>query len=268
MTAITIKEYYAERGSLFSNKDAEKIGPVLHALSEQGGVTPRDVLDTARSDNSPLHEYFEWNDKKAADEYRLEQARRMLRSINVRYIEDGQPKEARAFQVVHKQAYEGGPRQYKSFQVLYGDSAFAAQMMDRAFEDLVTWKKRYQPYTEMWANFGDCFQAVINQISEFSDEFKLEHAASETDEALAKLLAWREECRAVLESWTAAREQVAFIMDAIGEAEALFGKLNKARERNCMTCQKPFLSLSTGNRMCPKCSAIGSGMDEAVIGAA
>src|SRR6185437_1323639 len=167
MTSITIKDWYAEAGSRYSNKDAAKIGPALQTLSEEGAVTPRDVVDAARSSNSPLHDYFEWNDKKAADLFRVEQARNMLRSIRVRYIEDGAPKEARAFQVVSGTGWKDEPRQYRSFEVLYGDSAFAANMMDNAIADLATFKRRYEPYVDLWIRFGDLFQGVMNQISEF-----------------------------------------------------------------------------------------------------
>lgn len=266
MTAITIKEYYAEAGSRFSNKDAVKIGPVLFEMSEHGGVTPRDVVDAARSTNSPLHSYFEWNDEKAADLFRLEQGRNMLRSINVRYIESGQPKTARAFQVVKHGAYEDQPRQYRSLQVLYGDSAFAASMMDAALDDLSSWKKKYQPYTEMWARFGDAFQQVVNQISEFQEEFAISHTTSKTDDALAALLQWRTDSEEILSAWMAAREQVKYIMDAIDAAEAIFAK-DRPKKRACIKCTKVFESTGIGNRMCPTCSAAGAGMDEVSFGA-
>src|SRR5689334_20620055 len=101
MTNITIKEYFARDGSGFSKKDAEKIGPVLYELSTRGAVTARDVVDAARSKNSPLHPYFEWDDKVAADQWRVHDARRMLGSIRIKYLDGGgiTTKEARAFQV-------------------------------------------------------------------------------------------------------------------------------------------------------------------------
>lgn len=255
MPSITVKEYTAERGSRFSNTDAQKIGPEIVALSENGDVTPRDVVDAARSSNSALHSYFEWNDKKAADLHRVEQARNMLRSINIKYIENGQPKEARAFQVVSKGAYEDAPRKYSAFHVLSGDIAFSASMMDNAITDIMAWKKRYQPYTEMWIKFGDIFQGVVNQISEFEEAAKVETPAEKTDQALAKLYGWRDEFAAVLQLWTSCREQVGFIMDAIGEAETTFGRLDQRRDRQCMQCKHDFKSMSFADRICPACEA-------------
>lgn len=253
MTSITIKEYTTRDGSPFNQKDAAKIGPVLYEMSKERGVTARDVVDAARSTNSPLHDYFEWNDQKAADEYRLWRARDMLGSIKVRYIENDEVKEARAFQVTRAAPYEGEARQYRSFQVLSGDSAFAAQMMENAVDDLVRWRGRYAHYTEMWIKFGDCFQSVVNQIDEFREEATVVGLAADTDEGLARLLEWRTQFTDMLESWTKCREQVAYIMEAIGEAEGAFCKLKNVSTKRCISCGEDFVTLDEGMRTCPKC---------------
>lgn len=255
MTSITIKEYFAREGSLFSKTDAKSIGPVLEELSRQGGVTARDVLDAARSKNSSLHKYFEWDDKVAADHYRLDQARVMLRAIRVKYVDGNgiETKTARAFQITRSSGYDTEPRKYRTFQVLHGDTAFAAQMMDTAIDDLMNWKHKYEPYCSMWKNFGDVFQQVINQADEFAEEARSQHVAGETDEAVARLLAWKEECADILATWTGAREQIEYIMKAIGEAEAVFAEVNERKERTCLKCRKPFMSVSVGNRVCKNC---------------
>lgn len=253
MTSISIKEYFAVRGSPYSDKDARIIGPVLQSLTEQGALTTRDIVDAARSEQSPLHEYFEWNDRVAADLYRVDRARNMLSSIKVRFTENDEVRETRAFHVARTAAYEDGPRKYRTFEVLHGDTAFAATMMDSAFQDLQTWKRKYEPYIGIWNNFGDAFQQVLNQISEWTDEYAVHNSAVETDEALVKLLAWREECGNALQLWTTAREQMDFIMSAIATTEKAFSVLNERKERNCMKCSKPFMSVSAGNRICKTC---------------
>lgn len=270
MTSITIKEYFSRKGSLFSHTDARKIGPVLHELSQQGGVTARDVLDAARSTNSPLHPYFEWNDKVAADQYRLDQARVMLRAIRVRVVEDGEEYEVRAFQVQTSSAgiYDNGPRAYRSFQILHGDSAFAAQMLGSAFDDLSTWKRKYEPYVNMWQKFGDAFQGVVNQIDEWTEEYRSQNIAGETDDALARLITWRDQSANALETWAQCREQVEFIMEAIADAEKTFAVLDMQKERPCIRCQKPFKSAHAGNRICLSCGRtqkIQSGVGETTV---
>jgi len=58
---------------------------------ENGGVLRvEDVVDAARPHNSLLHRYFEWNDSVAAEKYRMEQARHLIKIIVVPMaVEDG-----------------------------------------------------------------------------------------------------------------------------------------------------------------------------------
>lgn len=46
-----------------------------------GRLTPDAVVDDARDPRSPLHDQFEWDDAKAAHQYRLEQARELIRTV-------------------------------------------------------------------------------------------------------------------------------------------------------------------------------------------
>lgn len=49
-----------------------------------GGVlTPNAVIEDARDESSPLHAHFEWDDSEAAKQWRLEQARALIRSVKV-----------------------------------------------------------------------------------------------------------------------------------------------------------------------------------------
>ena len=54
----------------------------LVALVERDG-TPASVLDEARDEASPLHTHFEWDDSEAAEQYRLVQARGLIRRYKV-----------------------------------------------------------------------------------------------------------------------------------------------------------------------------------------
>lgn len=55
----------------------------LIASKNEGSLTPEDVVNDAKYDNSPLHKFFEWDDGEAAAKYRLEQARQLIRSVRV-----------------------------------------------------------------------------------------------------------------------------------------------------------------------------------------
>lgn len=63
---------------------AEIIGR-LEALAEAGAgrLTPEAVVLDASDPDSPLHGEFEWDDRKAGDAWRLEQARQLIRGVKV-----------------------------------------------------------------------------------------------------------------------------------------------------------------------------------------
>jgi len=57
-------------------------------LEQRGRLSPADVVETARDPASPLHHCFDWDDSTAAESWRLEQARRLIRSVRVVVIHE------------------------------------------------------------------------------------------------------------------------------------------------------------------------------------
>jgi hypothetical protein len=60
-------------------------------LSHDGKLRPPDVVNAARPEESPLHSHFEWDDSEAAEEYRLYQARYLIRNTPRVTFDDGEP---------------------------------------------------------------------------------------------------------------------------------------------------------------------------------
>jgi hypothetical protein len=54
------------------------------------GIDPEDVVDVAKDPSHPLHDAFEWDDTEAARQYRLEQARYLIRAVRI-VVEDTEP---------------------------------------------------------------------------------------------------------------------------------------------------------------------------------
>ena len=55
--------------------DAEKVSKEIESIQN---ATPKNILEFARSENTELHKCFEWDDTKAAEKYRLQQARQIV----------------------------------------------------------------------------------------------------------------------------------------------------------------------------------------------
>lgn len=63
-----------------------------------GSITPEILVKEAKKRNSPLHKIFEWNDTKAAENYRLQQARILLNNIQVTIVTDNESKNISAYE--------------------------------------------------------------------------------------------------------------------------------------------------------------------------
>lgn len=62
---------------------AEIAGKVFDELSAKDALTPQNLVDVSRPEEAPLHKEFEWNDTIAAEEYRKEQARCLIRHLTI-----------------------------------------------------------------------------------------------------------------------------------------------------------------------------------------
>lgn len=72
---------YGNVASLFKNP-AEVAGVVCQKLADsETGLTPKALVDASRDVNAPLHNEFEWDDTIAAEKYREEQARCIIRHL-------------------------------------------------------------------------------------------------------------------------------------------------------------------------------------------
>jgi hypothetical protein len=62
--------------------DPNIVGKTLHAIKERTGeLTPTVIVESAISEDSPLHRYFDWDDSTAASKWRLQQARILVCSV-------------------------------------------------------------------------------------------------------------------------------------------------------------------------------------------
>jgi tRNA A37 N6-isopentenylltransferase MiaA len=60
------------------------VGDTLADIEDRHGVIdPHTVVDESRPEDAPLHPVFEWRDEVAAEKWRLEQARRVVRSVEI-----------------------------------------------------------------------------------------------------------------------------------------------------------------------------------------
>ncbi len=81
---------------------AEIVGSEIERITERDGVVKTTVLlDEARPYDSPLHPIPEWDDQIAAEEYRKNQIRRLVRAVRVEVQTETAGKKVDAPVVIH-----------------------------------------------------------------------------------------------------------------------------------------------------------------------
>lgn len=134
--------------------NAQAAGEELERIrvNNNGRLEPQDVVVAARSEDNPLHPAFEWNDALAAEAYRVDQARYVIRSIEVVIEPEKAPKPVRAFVSVVR----GEDRSYTSVSHAMSDPILRQQVLSAAMKEMEAWRDRYAELVEL----ADVFAAI------------------------------------------------------------------------------------------------------------
>ena len=80
------KKTYSWGDGYKPNMDANIVGSVVEEIeAEYGSVTKEILLEKSRPEDSATHSLFEWDDSKAAENYRLDCSRRIIGNLRVVY---------------------------------------------------------------------------------------------------------------------------------------------------------------------------------------
>ena len=124
---------------------AKDAGNIIKGLEKKhGGATPSAIVAEARPDDSPIHPWFEWDNSKAAEKHRQDQARSMVQQIVVVYEseDDSEPIECRAFVTIR----EGTSRHYASTARVLGDDELRQQVVNDVLSDISHCKNKLKAF--------------------------------------------------------------------------------------------------------------------------
>jgi len=145
---MTDKIYSWKDGAIIK-ADAQKVGERLEWLEKRhnGLLSAEAVLNDAKKKTSPLNKAFEWDDTEAAQQYRLEQARALMRMITVeiRQVKTKTHKPVRAYVNVRRADDKG----YAPVAQVMNDTELREQVLQRAWRELQNWRDRYREYEEL-----------------------------------------------------------------------------------------------------------------------
>ena len=139
--------------------DAQKAGEALARLQKGKNdlLEPSDIVEAARDGKSVLHTHFEWDDTVAAEAYRCDQARELVRSLTIDISRSNlETKPVRAF--VNVEA--GGERGYTSTVTAMSSADLRKQVIERAWSELEAWRRRHAELTELGRIFTMIDQGI------------------------------------------------------------------------------------------------------------
>lgn len=115
--------------------DAQVAGEICEQLEKAGHLSAKNLLDVSRPEDAPLHDSFEWDDSVAAERYREDQAREIIRSIVI-VPEKANP--VRGFFKIES----AGPT-YQSIQSVLQNEDSTQKLLMTAFRELSVIQNKY-----------------------------------------------------------------------------------------------------------------------------
>ena len=126
---------------------AQKAGAELERIERKhGALTAATVLDESRDSKAVLHPCFEWDDTKAAEKYRLSQARCIIASLTVTVREE-QRAPVRAFVNVAETRRDEG--KFINVAAALSDADMRRIVIRHAIAELESFLKKYRGLEEL-----------------------------------------------------------------------------------------------------------------------
>jgi hypothetical protein len=126
-----------------------------------GAIPPAAVVQYAKDPETALHSKFTWDDGKAAEQYRLWQARQVLRVyVNITMPENTEPVRVRAFLSLPNDRKDGTG--YRSLMGVIGNDTYREQMLEMAKRELKTFRYKYRTLSEL----AEVHKAIGNFIGD------------------------------------------------------------------------------------------------------
>lgn len=139
---------YKWKDKAYSAVSAQIVGETIAVVikDNDGVLIPATLVRAARPKRSPIHDCFEWDDKKAAGKYRETQASYLIRSVEIIQVvnEDTEPIIIRAFVSIG----DDGDRYYTTIQSAMEDPETYEELLERARFDYKVLAQKYKDLIE------------------------------------------------------------------------------------------------------------------------
>ena len=160
---VTVTGFSVRPGARLSQSQADTYGPEILKVRKKVGdeFTPASIVDAARVASSPLHEYFEWDDETAAENWRYEQARGLMRFINIKWTDGKQVFSARMMHALYRKVEKPYWNNLGAMLTLEDKHQM---WLEQALSELHSWVKIYGLYKSL--------KPLADKIERFIEEFE------------------------------------------------------------------------------------------------
>lgn len=152
---------YAYKMPGFYDAPAQQVGEMLDELSRSAsGLTPQSLIEANRAEGTLLHDVFEWRDDIAAEKYRQEQARAIIRNIVI--VEQTTDEEERA-PVRGYVSAPGGESRYVTMQSALTEEKYRAKLLEDAKRNVKFFTAKYRRLEEL-ASVTDAMERFLHDV--------------------------------------------------------------------------------------------------------
>jgi len=155
-----MKKKYRFRNSTFT-ENAQAVGEFFEKAFPHGNPKPHEIVEIAKEKDCVIHKYFDWDNESAAEKYRINQARQLIRCL---YVEIDEGNEVRAYESILTLEDE---RSYLEIDRIASDQSLVDQVIETALKELNYWKLKYEKYKN---HFPSVFEAVTKDLKGVSHE--------------------------------------------------------------------------------------------------
>ncbi len=156
MKQVEKKVFKARQGAPFKQEEAQIIGEYVEKFE-----TPKDILEDAKNEASPIHHLLTWDENEAAFQYRLQEVKNIVNHIEVDIVYAGGEIETfeRGFEYVID---EEGDKKFVPIEKGLSEETYYRQIIQRAWANFDGWVNRYGQYKE--------FNKIVKAAEETKEE--------------------------------------------------------------------------------------------------
>lgn len=157
-------KYSFNTGYVIKGLNPQITGEILENIANQyGKIDTENVIEVAKNESNHLHSYFEWNNDRAGDLYRKEQAGQLIRAVNVTIVENENTIECdRAFVNIKESQFKG----YYAMSKVVNDIDLTDMLIKQAYNELQVYVNKYKHLNQLKSLIDN----LNNYILEYSNE--------------------------------------------------------------------------------------------------